>query len=81
MLLEDSQDAIHKARVGRRRRQYRIQVAGVLAVGFTLSLQMRQCVQQPCSNPSKSPETLRKAPMSKYDYLQRFCKRQKPLAM
>ena len=80
-MLEDSQDAIYKARVGRRRRQYLTQVAGVPAVGFTLSLQRRQCVQQPCSNPSKSPETLRKASMSKYDYLQRFCKLQKRRAI
>ena len=37
-------------------------------------------VQQPCSNPSKSPETLRNAPMVKYGNLQAFCKLQKPLA-
>jgi hypothetical protein len=37
-------------------------------------------VQQPCSNPSKSPETLRNAPMGKYGNLQAFCKLQKPLA-
>jgi hypothetical protein len=33
-------------------------------------------VQQPCSNPSESPETLRNAPMGKYGYLQVFCKLQ-----
>jgi hypothetical protein len=38
-------------------------------------------VQQPCSNLSKYPETLRKAPMSKYGALQVFCKLQKPLAI
>jgi hypothetical protein len=38
-------------------------------------------VQQPCSNPSKSPETLRTAPYSKYGDLQAFCKLQKPPAV
>ena len=33
-------------------------------------------MQQPCSNPSESPETLRNAPMDKYGYLQVFCKLQ-----
>ena len=37
-------------------------------------------VQQPCSNPSKSPEKLGKAPMSEYDDLQEFCKLQKSAA-
>src|SRR5215208_4526482 len=31
-------------------------------------------VQQPCNNPSKSPETLRNALTQKYGYLQAFCK-------
>jgi hypothetical protein len=43
-------------------------------------LQTLPSVQQPCSNPSKSPEILRKVPMSKYVYLQEFCKLQKLLA-
>jgi hypothetical protein len=34
-------------------------------------------VQQPCSNPSKSPELLEKELMQKYDDLQEFCKLQK----
>src|SRR5215216_5789101 len=34
-------------------------------------------VQQPCSNPSKSPEMLGKASKQKYDRLQEFCKLQK----
>jgi hypothetical protein len=34
-------------------------------------------VQQPCSNPSKSPELLRKASTQKYGCLQVFCKFQK----
>jgi hypothetical protein len=33
-------------------------------------------VQQPCINPSKSPEMLRKVPKQKYDDLQVFCKLQ-----
>ena len=36
--------------------------------------------QQPCSNPSKYPERLRKARTQKYGDLQAFCKLQKPLA-
>jgi hypothetical protein len=35
-------------------------------------------VQQPCSNPSKSPELLRKASTQKYGCLQGFYKLQKP---
>jgi hypothetical protein len=31
-------------------------------------------VQQPCSNPSKSPEMLGNASMHKYGNLQEFCK-------
>ena len=34
-------------------------------------------VQQPCSNPSISPEMLRNAPTQKYSYLQAFCKPRK----
>jgi hypothetical protein len=34
-------------------------------------------VQQPCSNPSKSPEMQRNALVQKYDDLQQFCKHQK----
>ena len=37
-------------------------------------------VQQPCSNPSRSPEMLGKASTRKSAYLQGFCKLQKPLA-
>src|SRR5215216_3873111 len=37
-------------------------------------------VQQPCSNPSKSPDMLRIASKQKYSNLQAFCKLQKPLA-
>ena len=37
-------------------------------------------MQQPCSNLSKSPKTLRNAPMGKYGDLQAFCKIPKPLA-
>ena len=37
-------------------------------------------VQQPCSNPSKSPEMLGKASSQKYLYLQAFCNLQKPPA-
>jgi hypothetical protein len=39
-------------------------------------------VQQPCSNPSKSPEMLRKrnALVQEYGYLQAFCTLKKPLA-
>jgi hypothetical protein len=36
--------------------------------------------QQPCSNPSKSPEILGNASTQKYNDLQLFCKRQKRLA-
>jgi hypothetical protein len=42
-----------------------------------ISLVGLEFVQQPCSNPSKYPETLRKAPYSKYGDLQAFCKLQK----
>ena len=34
-------------------------------------------VQQPCSNPSKSPEKAEKAPIQKYSSLQLFCKLRK----
>jgi hypothetical protein len=44
-------------------------------------MQALPAVQQPCSNPGKSPETLRNAPMGKYVNLQAFCKLQKPLAI
>src|SRR5215212_10677425 len=36
-------------------------------------------VQQPCSNPSKYPETPGKATTQKYGYFQVLCKLQKPL--
>ena len=36
-------------------------------------------VQQPCSNPSKSSETLRKAPTQKCVNFQQFCKLWKPV--
>src|SRR5919107_1298392 len=39
-------------------------------------IQALSYVQQPCSNPSKSPEMLRKVPKQKYDDLQVFCKLQ-----
>ena len=37
-------------------------------------------MQQPCSNPGKSPEISGKAVTQKYSDLQAFCKLQKPLA-
>jgi hypothetical protein len=43
-------------------------------------MQALTSVQQPCSNPSESPEILRKVPISKYYDLQVFCTLQKPLA-
>jgi uncharacterized metal-binding protein len=42
-------------------------------------VQRETLVQQPCSNPSKYPETLRKASTRKYSDLQVFCKLQKAL--
>jgi hypothetical protein len=38
-------------------------------------------VQQPCSNPSKYPDTLRKALTQEYIYFQVFCKLQKTPAI
>jgi hypothetical protein len=37
-------------------------------------MQTLTSVQQPCSNPSKSPERLGKAPTKKCGGLQQFCK-------
>ncbi len=37
-------------------------------------------VQQPCSNPGKSPEMLRKELTQEYGYLREFCNLQKPTA-
>ena len=47
--------------------------------GFGVSWMLR-LVQQPCSNPSKSPENQRKARSQEKRYLQGFCKLQKPPA-
>src|SRR5215204_3037020 len=47
--------------------------------GYLVSLVLTS-VQQPCSNPSESPETLRKAFTQEYVYFQVFCKLQKPPA-
>ena len=41
--------------------------------GYLVSLVLT-FVQQPCSNPSKYPETLRKALTQEYVYFQVFCK-------
>ncbi len=43
-------------------------------------MQALPTVQQPCSNPGKSPEISGKAVTQKYRNLQAFCKLQKPLA-
>ena len=42
-------------------------------------MQALTSVQQPCSNPSKSPERLRNAPTQKCGDFQQFCKLWKPL--
>jgi len=47
--------------------------------GYLVSLVLTS-VQQPCSNPSESPETLRKAFTQEYVYFRVFCKLQKPPA-
>jgi len=38
-------------------------------------------MQQPCSNPGKSPETMRTASTEKYGNLQGFCKFEKRVAI
>jgi hypothetical protein len=48
-------------------------------MGVLAGLLASVVVQQPCSNLSKYPETLRKASTRKYSDLQVFCKLQKAL--
>src|SRR5215208_374998 len=52
-------------------------VGGIALIPELVRMQALPSVQQPCSNPSKSPEMLGKASSQKYLYLQAFCKVQK----
>src|SRR5918997_446203 len=53
---------------------------GLTAYCVPADLQAISFVQQLCSNPSESPEMLRKVPTQKYGDLQEFCNLQKPPA-
>jgi hypothetical protein len=55
-------------------------VGGIAIIPELVRMQALPAVQQPCSNPSKSPEMLGNASTQKYCHLQVFCKLQKPLA-
>jgi hypothetical protein len=57
------------------------QAAGrITTLPDTVRMQTVTSVQQPCSNPSKTPERLGKASKTKNLYLQVFCRLQKPPA-
>jgi hypothetical protein len=52
-------------------------VGGIAIIPDLVRMQALPSVQQPCSNPGKSPEMSRKASLSEYLHLQAFCKPRK----
>jgi hypothetical protein len=72
MFAEDTQDEARRSGL-----QGADQITIILDL---VRMQAVTSVQQPCSNPSKSPEMPRNALVQKYGYLQEFCTLEKSLA-